>query len=52
VAESGIRGPEDVATLARQGADVVLVGETLVKGDDPATAVAELISAGAAEEAR
>jgi indole-3-glycerol phosphate synthase len=52
VAESGIRGPEDVVTLARQGADVVLVGETLVKGGDPVTAVAELVSAGAAEEAR
>ena len=52
VAESGIRGPEDVATLARQGADVVLVGETLVKGDDPVTAVAGLLSAGAPEEAR
>jgi indole-3-glycerol phosphate synthase len=52
VAESGIRGAEDVATLARQGADVVLVGETLVKGDDPANAVAELISAGTREEAR
>jgi indole-3-glycerol phosphate synthase len=52
VAESGIRGPEDVATLARHGADVVLVGETLVRGNDPATAVAELVSAGAPEEAR
>ena len=52
VAESGIRGAEDVVALARQGADVVLVGETLVKGDDPATAVAELISAGVPEEAR
>ena len=52
VAESGIRGPEDVVTLARLGADVVLVGETLVRGDDPATAVADLVTAGAREEAR
>ena len=52
VAESGIRGPEDVSTLARQGADVVLVGETLVKGDDPAAAVAGLVAAGSPEEAR
>jgi indole-3-glycerol phosphate synthase len=52
VAESGIRGPEDVAELARAGADVVLVGETLVRGGDPAAAVAGLIAAGAREEAR
>jgi indole-3-glycerol phosphate synthase len=52
VAESGIRGPEDVAELARQGADVVLVGETLVKGGDPAGAVAGLVAAGARAEAR
>jgi len=52
VAESGIRGADDVRELARQGADVVLVGETLVKGADPAAAVAELVSAGVREEAR
>jgi indole-3-glycerol phosphate synthase len=52
VAESGIRGPQDVVASARQGADVVLVGEVLVKGDDPARAVAELVSAGIPEEAR
>jgi indole-3-glycerol phosphate synthase len=52
VAESGIRGPEDVAELARQGADVVLVGETLVKGGDPAAAVAGLVAAGAREGVR
>lgn len=46
VAESGIGGPRDVATYAAQGANVVLVGETLVKGDDPSRAVAELIEAG------
>ena len=52
VAESGVRGPEDVATFAAQGADVVLVGETLVRGGDPAAAVAGLVAAGATEEAR
>ena len=46
VAESGIAGPEDVARLAGAGADVVLVGETLVRGDDPAAAVAALVAAG------
>jgi indole-3-glycerol phosphate synthase len=46
VAESGVRGPDDVRELAAQGADVVLVGETLVRGADPQAAVAELVAAG------
>ena len=46
VAESGVRGPEDVRTLAEQGADVVLVGESLVRGTDPRAAVAALVEAG------
>lgn len=46
VAESGIRGPEDVAAAAACGADVVLVGEALVRGDDPRSAVAALVAAG------
>jgi indole-3-glycerol phosphate synthase len=47
VAESGVRGPEDVADYARSGADAVLVGESLVTGGHPREAVAELIAAGA-----
>jgi indole-3-glycerol phosphate synthase len=47
VAESGIRGPHDVIEYARAGADVVLVGELLVTGKDPRTAVADLVAAGA-----
>lgn len=50
VAESGIRGPHDVFELAQAGADVVLVGTSLVSGPasgDPATAVADLVAAGA-----
>ena len=35
VAESGVAGPEDVADYRRQGADVVLVGDALVKSGDP-----------------
>ena len=35
VAESGVTGPEDVADYRRHGADVVLVGEALVKSGDP-----------------
>lgn len=46
VAESGIRGPEDVARAAREGADVVLVGESLVTAPDPVAAVVALVAAG------
>ena len=35
VAESGIGGPDDAARYADQGADVVLVGEALVKDGNP-----------------
>jgi indole-3-glycerol phosphate synthase len=46
VAESGVRGPHDVFEYAKQGAHVVLVGETLVRGEDPRSAVADLVAAG------
>ena len=42
VAESGIRGPADVERHAAEGADVVLVGEALVRDGDPARAVREM----------
>jgi len=48
VAESGLRGPEDAARHAAEGADVVLVGEALVIGGDPAAGVAAMRAAGAA----
>jgi indole-3-glycerol phosphate synthase len=47
VAESGVRGPHDVIEYARAGADAVLVGESLVTGGDPRSAVADLVAAGA-----
>jgi indole-3-glycerol phosphate synthase len=47
VAESGVRGPHDVIEYGRQGADAVLVGESLVTGKDPRTAVADMVAAGA-----
>jgi len=47
VAESGVRGPHDVIEYAREGADAVLVGESLVTGRDPRSAVADLVAAGA-----
>jgi indole-3-glycerol phosphate synthase len=46
VAESGIRGPDDVARLADAGFAAVLVGESVVTAGDPATAVAALVGAG------
>ena len=42
VAESGIRGPGDVERHAAEGADVVLVGEALVRDGDPARTVREM----------
>lgn len=47
VAESGVKGPHDVIEYARCGADVVLVGETLVTGSNPRSTVADLVAAGA-----
>lgn len=46
VAESGISGPADVAEYAEAGADVVLVGEALVRQESPRQAVADMIVAG------
>ncbi len=50
VAESGIRHAGDVAEYAAAGADVVLVGEALVTGADPASTVAAFIDAGSIPE--
>jgi indole-3-glycerol phosphate synthase len=47
IAESGVRGPHDLIAYANAGADAVLVGESLVTGQDPRTAVADLVTAGA-----
>jgi len=46
IAESGVRGPHDLIAYANDGADAVLVGESLVTGKDPRTAVADLVAAG------
>ncbi|GLZ03681.1 indole-3-glycerol phosphate synthase 1 [Actinomadura sp. NBRC 104412] len=47
IAESGVRGPHDLLAYASAGADAVLVGESLVIGGDPRSAVADLVAAGA-----
>lgn len=46
VAESGIRGPDDVERLGAAGFAAVLVGESLVTAGDRAAAVASLRAAG------
>ncbi len=46
IAESGVRGPHDLLAYAAAGADAVLVGESLVVGRDPRSAVADLVAAG------
>jgi indole-3-glycerol phosphate synthase len=44
VAESGVRSPADVSRLFDAGFHAVLVGETLVRADDPAEALRQLRS--------
>jgi len=51
VAESGVRGPDDVRRLAGLGADAVLVGEHVARAPDPAAAVRALALAGSATDA-
>lgn len=43
VGESGIHGPEDVDRLGRVGVDAILVGESLMRAQDPAAALARLV---------
>src|SRR5690606_21834766 len=45
VAESGVTGPADVERYIMQGADAVLVGEHLMRADDPHAATRELTDA-------
>lgn len=46
VAESGVRGPQEVLDYARAGADAVLVGEALVTNGDPLQAVRDMVAVG------
>lgn len=43
VGESGIRRPADLETLERTGVRIVLVGEHLMRQEDPGAALAELL---------
>jgi indole-3-glycerol phosphate synthase len=42
VSESGLHGPDDLATVRQAGAQAILVGESLVKQPDPAQAIVAL----------
>lgn len=46
VAESGVRDADDVIRHGEEGADAVLVGESLVASEDPGRALAQLVAAG------
>jgi indole-3-glycerol phosphate synthase len=48
VAESGIRGREDIDRLAAAGYDAFLIGETLMRENDPGAALALLLGREAA----
>ncbi len=48
IAESGVRTSADVADYAADGAHAVLVGEALVRGEDPAAIIGEFRRAGRA----
>jgi indole-3-glycerol phosphate synthase len=46
VAESAVKDPADVAHYRAAGADVVLIGEALVTGDDPVATLKSFLEAG------
>lgn len=46
IAESGIDGPDAAARMARAGYQAALVGEALVRADDPGSLVAAMTAAG------
>ena len=48
VAESGVRGVDDVRHYAANGANAILVGEALVSDSTPRERIAEFTAAGAA----
>jgi indole-3-glycerol phosphate synthase len=49
VSESGIRSPEQLHELEREGVDAVLVGESLMRAADPAAALRSLLATREAE---
>jgi indole-3-glycerol phosphate synthase len=45
---SGVKAPEDVAMIARTDADAVLIGESLMRLDDPSHMLAKMMAAAGA----
>lgn len=45
IAESGVRSPDDAARLISEGADSVLVGESLMRAPSPTDALTEMVAA-------
>jgi indole-3-glycerol phosphate synthase len=52
VSESGIRSPDDVRRLGLEGVDAVLVGESLLRAEDPGEAARALVDVPRRERAR
>jgi indole-3-glycerol phosphate synthase len=50
VAESGIHGPDDLVRLHAANYDAFLVGEHLVRAEDPAAAVQALLGESASDQ--
>ncbi|HEY2596361.1 MAG TPA: indole-3-glycerol phosphate synthase TrpC [Chloroflexota bacterium] len=46
VAESGVSATEQMAALAEAGVDAVLIGEALLRAEDPSARLRELVAAG------
>ncbi len=46
VTESGITGPEDIDAVVDAGADALLIGEALMRAEDPGGALAAIVEAG------
>ena len=44
VAESGIQTPAHVAQMRAHGADAILVGESLMRAEDPGAALESLLA--------
>jgi indole-3-glycerol phosphate synthase len=42
---SGLKGPEDVASVAKTTADAALMGEALMRQDDPAPLLRSMLEA-------
>jgi indole-3-glycerol phosphate synthase len=49
---SGLKGPDDIAAVAREPTDAALVGESLMRLDDPSSLLASMAEAAATRASR